>query len=753
MDPRIENLKSTTFFGKRLTRKQISDIQQTTQTFTSLSRWELGQTICEHLNWHKAMGGYRIDACLLMLEQLESLGILSLPPKAPSKQNFGNSKKIIWTEKTSSQPTLDEKLSSLTPISLQVVREKSEIKLWNEIVDRHHYLGYARPFGHHLRYFIMDKQERKLGAILFEGSTVKLPCRDEWIGWQDQICKKYRHLVVNNSRFLIFPWVKVKNLASMSLSMASRQLTEDWQTHYGFKPVLVETYVDLSKYKASCYLAANWIYIGKTKGLKASKNVQGKAQKGVYIQPLTKDYKSILLKGPPQSAAKKSHKPNPKSQPLPEPNLAPDDPFVKLWQNVIETMTSVANAFDQSWQKRQRVLNTLLVMLFIFRLVFSKNKEGYNVILNELWQQCHMLGIKLPQPKPVAASALCKARSKIDENIFKVLHSKILEQIKYEDSDTLWKGHGIFAIDGSKINLPHSCIDSGYRCPAEQAYYPQGLMSCMYQLRSKIPVDFDLLSHENERKAALTHINALSENDIVVYDRGYYSYELLHEHILKNLHPVFRIKKKINNIFDEFINSNQSDSIVEVKPSKNILRQLRLKNPQAQFKAYTLRLVKYKVSESTFILVTTLLDQKKYCIKDLSDLYHGRWGIEELYKISKQLMNIEDFHSKSERGVKQELFAHFILITLTRIFANHSEKNINTYNTKDKPIMQTNFKNNLIVVSRNIESLLLQQATTIRQTIAHIVNSISICRQRLRPGRSYKRQSRKPIRKWKPSRT
>ena len=486
-----------------------------------------------------------------------------------------------------------------------------------------------------------------------------------------------------------------------------------------------------------------------TKGRKPSPSHPGKTQKGVYVQPLRKNYKPILLKGP-KSTTKKPYQ----SKELTKSNLASDDPFVKLWKNVIEVMVSVAESYDPVWQKRRRVLNTLLVMLFIFRLVFSKNKEGYSVILVELWQQCRTLDIKLPQPTPVAASAVCNARSKIDENIFKVLHSKILKQIK--GSDALWRGHRVFAIDGSKINLPRSCINNGYRCPTKQSYYPQGLISCMYQLQSKIPFDFDLLDHENERKAALNHINKLSENDIVVYDRGYYSYEVLHEHILKGLHPVFRIKKKNNNIFDEFANSDQIDSTVEVKANKNVVRSLRLKNPQTQIKTYTLRLVKYKYEETTFMLATTLLDRKRYSIKDLATLYYGRWGIEELYKISKQLMRVEDFHSKSERGVKQELFAHFILITLTRMFSNHCEESINTNNAKSKKSsssMQTNFKNNLMVVSRNIEALLLQQATTIRKTVNYIINNISSCRQSLRPGRSYKRRSRKPIQKWKPART
>ena len=127
-------------------------------------------------------------------------------------------------------------------------------------------------------------------------------------------------------------------------------------------------------------------------------------------------------------------------------------------------------------------------------------------------------------------------------------------------------------------------------------------------------------------------------------------------------------------------------------------------------------------------------------------------SLEDLYKISKKLMTIEDFHGQSERGVKQELFAHFVLITLTRIFSNHSEAGFNSLSTVDEALhTKANFKNCLITVARNIEGLVLKQASLLSETIGRIVASIASCRQKLRPNRSYARRSRKPIGKWKPS--
>ena len=179
-------------------------------------------------------------------------------------------------------------------------------------------------------------------------------------------------------------------------------------------------------------------------------------------------------------------------------------------------------------------------------------------------------------------------------------------------------------MDGTKINLPRPLIEEGYRTPSRLVHYPQGLVSCLYQLRSKIPVDFDLHAHENEREAALAHLKALSENDVVVYDRGYYSWEMLHAHAVRGLHPVFRIKR--SSAFDAFIAGRETEAIIDVAPGKKVLRRLRLKHGCDAAAPCRLRLVKYTAGETVFVLGTTLLDRKTYPAQDLRDLYLGRWG-------------------------------------------------------------------------------------------------------------------------------
>jgi Druantia protein DruA/Transposase DDE domain len=750
MDPRIENLKSTTFGGKRFTRKQIASIQETVATFSTLSLRELAHTICEHLQWFTPKGENKIQSCLSALESMEKLDILSLPEKQASKKG-GPQKKITWTAQSEEQPTIDDELAQLTPIKLQVVTDADAIKQWNEMVDRHHYLGYKRPIGPHLRYFILDKQGRQLGCLMFSYAVKSLPCRDQWIGWQDKIHKKHLNLVVNNNRFLIFPWVNVKCLASKALSTASRQLGDDWEARHGYRPVLLETFIDQTKFNATCYRAANWHYLGETKGITATKNSKGKTKKGVYVFPLVKNARSILMNGP--KAPSRNNNKNKNINKTPK-TLTSTDPFIKLWKNIIDTVVSVADDFDQKWRKRKRVLNSLLIILFIFRLVFSKNKQGYGITIAELWDQCRVMGIPLPQASPVAASAFCNARAKLDEDIFKTLHKEILQRYPRDSNDNLWNEHRIYAVDGSKLNLPRQLMRNNYKVPSDNAHYPQGLLSCLYELKSKIPMDFDLVSHADERQVAQGHLAVLAKNDVVVYDRGYFSYAMLHGHEAQGIHPIFRLKTKASDIVEAFVASNETDIIVDIIPNKNNQATIRKKHGDIEFKAIPFRLVKYTAGGTTYILGTTLLDQKKYTTESLSDVYHSRWGVEELYKISKHFVDVEDFHGQSERGVKQELFAHFVLITLTRIFSNHSEDSFNSQEVKDgKQKIKANFKNCLVTVARNIESLLFQQSVLLSETINHIMASIFTCRQKQRPGRSYERRSRKPIGKWKPTKS
>jgi len=514
--------------------------------------------------------------------------------------------------------------------------------------------------------------------------------------------------------------------------------------------------VDPTRFKGTSYQAANWQLIGKTAGSAQRTNTAGTAQKDCYVYPLDDRFRTVLSNGKKSSPSNKSlpAKASMKTRPL-----SSDDPFIRLWQKIIALVIEVAKEFDQQWQQRRRAIDTLLLILFIFRLVFSKNKQGYATTIIELWDQCRIMKVALPQPKPVAPSAFCTARTKLDETIFKTLNAKIIRTYEPTLTEDRWTPHRVFAVDGTKMNLPRQLRAAGYRTPSENAHYPQGLVSCVYRLKAKIPYDFDLVAHGDERKMALSHLQVLKADDIVVYDRGYFSYALLYFHIKQGIQAVFRLKKSSYKVIDEFMLSEATDQVVVIEPSitrqKEILRQ----HPDILFTPLRLRLIKYVIADTTYTLGTTLIDDTAYRTEDFADLYHSRWGVEELYKISKVLIDVEEFHGQSERGVKQELFAHFVLITLNRIFATKAEEGFSEKDgrsqhneTDDSQLtFKVNVKNALITLARNLEGLFIRQADLVNTTVNNIMDSISLCRQKQRPNRHYKRQSMKPVKKWRPS--
>ncbi len=160
-------------------------------------------------------------------------------------------------------------------------------------------------------------------------------------------------------------------------------------------------------------------------------------------------------------------------------------------------------------------------------------------------------------------------------------------------------------------------------------------------------------------------MSKLSLGDVLVLDRGYFSYLLLHQAIEKGIHLVCRLQSgTMNNEVKAFFNSDSNDTIIKYYPSAAVKSEIKKQGYHITYKEIDLRLIKYQIENEKYICATTLID-KKYPLEEFSQVYHARWGIEELYKISKEFINVEDFHS---RGVKQELYAHALLINIARIF-------------------------------------------------------------------------------------
>lgn len=742
----VETLSSTTFSGRRFTRRQLAQVQETVQQFPHLSRAELARTLCEHLDWKTPNGKAKVESCLMMLEKLEAQGVVSLPARliraAPQRRVL---------DKATAEAPVEEVLDALMPIRLEAVGSSGPLReQWKACLETFHYLGYCQPVGPHLGYFIVSEpRQLRLGCLLFSASAAwALAPRDRWIGWDFKHKEKLLRLVLSNDRFLIFPWVQVPHLASHALSLATRQIGEDWVRAFGYRPVLIETFVDPALFSGTCYRAANWQFLGHSQGRgRLAPDHQARlSKKEIFIYPLERNWRQALTGQARAGQLRKRYR-NDRQRRSPI-----EASFLSLWEKVAHILHGVAVDYDSKWRRRKRVIDTSILMLLIFRLVSSKNTLSYGTTIDALWDSCERLNLTLPQENSIAPSSFCAARRKLDESVFKCANQKILEAYAPEASRYVWLGHRLFAIDGSKINLPRDLVACGYSTPAKTAHYPQGLLSCLYQLQSRLPFDFDLASHANERLSAIAHLEVLQTGDVVVYDRGYFSYRLLHRHHERGLHAIFRLQENSSGAIRAFFaNAEQTDIEITVAAPP----QARAQSPELNLPPLQLRLLKYDIAGTVFCLGTTLLDRQRYPLPVFIDVYHGRWGIEELYKVSKCIFNIEDFHSRTERGVKQEIFAHFLLITLNRLFANRADIELNPdwdphspgY-AAGSPDLQANFKNCTQVVGTGLENMVLAH-DQIRHTVTRLLHRICGRHRRIRPHRSFIRRSMRPVSKWR----
>ena len=287
--------------GRKITGPEIEAARETARLCRGLSRRELAETICEHWGWVTASGSLKLTACLNVLEELEQKGEIQLPPKKKKKKP--STERVRGAKHTKRTAPPDEplagKLDDVSPVRLEVVVGREQTKLWNEYLDRYHYLGYSKPFGCTIRYFIVCEKGR-LGCALVAGASRAIKARDEWIGWSKPRRQQNLPWVINNTRFLIFPWVEIRHLASHVLGQLSRRVQADWQQRWGYEPLLMETFVDPAQYSGTCYRAAGWIELGRTtgQGLRRKGCAYTTTPKLIYVKPLSKDFRERLCAGP-----------------------------------------------------------------------------------------------------------------------------------------------------------------------------------------------------------------------------------------------------------------------------------------------------------------------------------------------------------------------------------------------------------------------------------------------------------------------
>ncbi len=285
-----DDVSSLRFCGQPVTGPEWDLVQEVVETCSGLSRTELARTVCDLLEWRRPNGGLKDHECRLWLEALDEAGRLRLPKRRGTRP-IGSRTTVPVTEQGDPQPELGGTVRDVAPVTVELVRDDGERRLWRELVGRHHYLGHAVAFGASLRYLVRVAKPAPtvVGCLQFSSPAWRMEARDRWIGWDDAARRRNLQRVVQNSRFLLLPWVRVRNLATTVLALAARRLPEDWWEHYRVRPLLLETLVDPSRYRGTCYRAANWLEVGVTTGrgrMDRYHEREGAAPKAVWVYPV-----------------------------------------------------------------------------------------------------------------------------------------------------------------------------------------------------------------------------------------------------------------------------------------------------------------------------------------------------------------------------------------------------------------------------------------------------------------------------------
>jgi len=278
--------------GRTIDHVELLTISGIIDQYRAKGRSAISRILCQVWNWRQANGLLKEQACRALLLALEKKGEIELPPRLKENFRFPRKAPSVVSYDTSE---IEGTISDFGVLTIRMVRLNPDEALWDHLVDKYHYL--ARPWivGSYLKY-IAYIEGRPVACLGWGSAAWKVACRDQIIGWNSTTRESNLHKVINNVRFLILPWVRIEHLASKVLAANIRALEKDWQDFYHSPAVLLETFVDTQRFAGTCYRAANWKCIGKTKGRGKYDRLNQAASsvKAVFLYPLKKDYRELL---------------------------------------------------------------------------------------------------------------------------------------------------------------------------------------------------------------------------------------------------------------------------------------------------------------------------------------------------------------------------------------------------------------------------------------------------------------------------
>jgi len=258
----------------------------------SMKITKLADELCEQFGFYNPLGDKQRAGCLKALRELEQAGSITLP-QSPRKMKKRSPRRLA--EPLPEPQAVPREIGELRGLELLLVETEAQMRIWNEMMINDHPRGAGLLVGRQIRYLVQSKYGW-LGGFAFSAAALHLHDRDEWIGWDLESRRANLHQVVNMSRFLIRSSVSCQNLASRLLGMAIRKLPQDFEARYGYRPLLLESFVDINNFTGTCYRAANWLWIGKTKGRGRQDRLKEKAEtiKDIYVYPLVKDFRQRI---------------------------------------------------------------------------------------------------------------------------------------------------------------------------------------------------------------------------------------------------------------------------------------------------------------------------------------------------------------------------------------------------------------------------------------------------------------------------
>jgi len=281
--------------GRKLSGEDLGSIRDLLAEHPDWGRTRLSEELCRRWDWRNPRGRFKDMAARTLLRKLERAGHLRLPPRRTDAIRRFHARAVPPVAHAT-EP-IRGAVRDLRPLTVSVLEPGSaDLRLFNCLLSRYHYLGHRHTVGENLRYLMRDRHRRPVGCALFGSAAWQCAARDAFIGWDRAARERNLGLLTNNTRFLVLPWVAVPHLASHLLGVLARRIRADWQAKYGHPVHALETFVDHDRFQGTCYRAANWLRLGATQG--RTRNDRNHclrvSVKDVYLYPLIRDFRRAL---------------------------------------------------------------------------------------------------------------------------------------------------------------------------------------------------------------------------------------------------------------------------------------------------------------------------------------------------------------------------------------------------------------------------------------------------------------------------